>query len=55
LTLTHAGLRDDVTAHPIRIHAGSADVLDRPGLGIAVDEDRVLRHRVGVALQQMVP
>jgi L-alanine-DL-glutamate epimerase-like enolase superfamily enzyme len=55
LTLTHAGLRDDVTAHPIRIHAGSADVLDRPGLGIAVDEDRVLRHRVPVAAQQPAP
>jgi muconate cycloisomerase len=49
LTLTHAGLRDDVTSHPIRIQGGSADVPDRPGLGIEVDEDRVLRHRVAVA------
>jgi o-succinylbenzoate synthase len=49
LTLTHAGLGDDVTAHPIRIHHGHADVPDRPGLGIDVDQDRVQRHRVGVA------
>jgi L-alanine-DL-glutamate epimerase-like enolase superfamily enzyme len=49
LTLTNAGLGDDVTAHPIRIHGGRADVLDRPGLGIDVDEDRVLRHRVEIA------
>jgi L-alanine-DL-glutamate epimerase-like enolase superfamily enzyme len=51
LTLTHAGLRDDVTSHPIRIQGGSADVPDRPGLGIEVDQDRVLRHRVAVATQ----
>jgi muconate cycloisomerase len=49
LTLTNAGLGDDVTPHPIQIHNGCADVLDRPGLGIDVDEDRVLRHRVGIA------
>jgi muconate cycloisomerase len=47
LTLTHAGLGDDVTPHPIRINNGQADVLDRPGLGIDIDEDRVWRHRVG--------
>jgi L-alanine-DL-glutamate epimerase-like enolase superfamily enzyme len=46
LTLTHAGLREDVTPHPIRIDRGQAEVLDRPGLGIAVDEDLVRRHRV---------
>jgi L-alanine-DL-glutamate epimerase-like enolase superfamily enzyme len=46
LTLTNAGLGDDVTAHPIRCDRGCANVLDRPGLGIDVDEDRVLRHRV---------
>ncbi len=49
LTLTNAGLGDDVTSHPIRIHNGCADVLDRPGLGIDVDENRVLRHRVETA------
>jgi L-alanine-DL-glutamate epimerase-like enolase superfamily enzyme len=54
LTLTHAGLRADVTPHPIPIHHGTADVLDRPGLGIEVDEDRVRHHRVGIAAQQPV-
>jgi L-alanine-DL-glutamate epimerase-like enolase superfamily enzyme len=49
LTLTNAGLGDDVTSHPIRIHNGCADVMDRPGLGIDVDEDRVLHHRVEIA------
>jgi muconate cycloisomerase len=48
LTLTHAGLSRDVTAHPIGIERGCADVLDRPGLGLEVDEDRVRRHRVAV-------
>jgi L-alanine-DL-glutamate epimerase-like enolase superfamily enzyme len=52
LTLTHAGLRGDVTAHPIPINHGRADVLDRPGLGIEVDEDRVRHHRVDIAVQQ---
>jgi muconate cycloisomerase len=51
LTLTHAGLRDDVTAHPVRIKQGGAEVLDRPGLGIDVDEDRVRRHRIESAVQ----
>jgi o-succinylbenzoate synthase len=46
LTLTNAGLGDDVTQQPIQIHNGCADVLDRPGLGVDVDEDRVLRHRI---------
>jgi muconate cycloisomerase len=46
LTLTHAGLSEDVTSHPIRIARGYADVLDRPGLGVDVDEGRVRRHRV---------
>jgi L-alanine-DL-glutamate epimerase-like enolase superfamily enzyme len=50
LTLTHAGLGDDVTSCPIAIHSGHADVLDRPGLGIDVDESRVQRHRVAAAL-----
>jgi len=52
LTLTHAGLRADVTLHPIPISHGSADVLDRPGLGIEVDEDRVRHHRIHTAAQQ---
>jgi muconate cycloisomerase len=44
-TPSNAGLAEDVTAHPIRIMRGHADVSDRPGLGIDVDEDRVRRHR----------
>jgi muconate cycloisomerase len=48
LTLTNAGLRDDVTAQPIRSARGGAGVPDGPGLGIEVDEDRVRRHRVAV-------
>jgi L-alanine-DL-glutamate epimerase-like enolase superfamily enzyme len=46
LTLTHAGLGEDVTSRPIPIQNGHAEVLDRPGLGIDVDEDCVQRHRV---------
>ena len=49
LTLTNAGLGADVTPHPIRIDHGGAEILDRPGLGIDVDEDLVLRHRVEIA------
>jgi muconate cycloisomerase len=49
LTLTNAGLSQDVTPHPICIARGHADVLDRPGLGIEVDEDLVRRHRVAPA------
>jgi o-succinylbenzoate synthase len=55
LTLTNAGLGDDVTSHPIRIRNGCADVLDRPGLGIDVDENRVLRHRVEIATRHAEP
>jgi L-alanine-DL-glutamate epimerase-like enolase superfamily enzyme len=46
LTLTHGGLRDDFVTQPLPASASHADVLDRPGLGIEVDEDRVRRHRV---------
>ena len=47
LTLTNGGLSEDVTAQPIRISNGFADGLDRPGLGIDVDEERVQAHRIG--------
>jgi L-alanine-DL-glutamate epimerase-like enolase superfamily enzyme len=47
LTLTHAGLRDDVSARPLPASASHAEVPDRAGLGVEVDEDRVRRHRVG--------
>jgi muconate cycloisomerase len=46
LTLTNGGLAEDVTARPIRNEKGYVDVLDGPGLGIEVDEDRVCRYRV---------
>jgi muconate cycloisomerase len=50
LTLTHGGLRDDVAVRPLPAATAShADVPDRPGLGVEVDEDRVGRHRVASA------
>lgn len=49
LTLTHTSLREDVTAHPVATSKGFAESIDRPGLGIDVDEDRVRRHRVPIA------
>src|SRR5664280_2359181 len=53
LTLTHSGLAEDVTAHPIRTDKGHADSIERPGLGIDVDEDRVRRHRVQIATRNV--
>jgi L-alanine-DL-glutamate epimerase-like enolase superfamily enzyme len=49
LTLTHTALGADVTGHPVPTAKGHVDALDRPGLGIDVDEDRVRHHRVQVA------
>ena len=46
LTLTHGGLREDVTAHPPPAGPSHVECLDRPGLGVEVDEDRVRRHRI---------
>jgi muconate cycloisomerase len=46
LTLTAAGLKEDVTAQPVIGERGFVDVIDRPGLGIDVDEARVNAHRV---------
>jgi muconate cycloisomerase len=51
LTLTNAGLSDDVTAHPIRIVQGHVTLSDAPGLGIDVDEERVRRHRRDVPVR----
>jgi muconate cycloisomerase len=48
LTLTHSALAEDVTGMPIRVDRGFTDVLDRPGLGVDVDEDRVRRHQIEV-------
>jgi L-alanine-DL-glutamate epimerase-like enolase superfamily enzyme len=53
LTLTHSGLAEDVTAQPIRTDKGHADSIERPGLGIEVDEERVRRHRVQIATQNV--
>jgi muconate cycloisomerase len=53
LTLTHGGLADDVTAQPLATAQGYAACLDRPGLGIEVDEDRVRRHRVQIAARDV--
>jgi muconate cycloisomerase len=53
LTLTHSGLAEDVTAQPIRTDRGHADSIERPGLGIEVDEDRVRRHRVPIAARNV--
>jgi L-alanine-DL-glutamate epimerase-like enolase superfamily enzyme len=49
LTLTHTALGEDVTAHPVPTVKGHVEALDRPGLGVDVDEDRVRRHRVDIA------
>jgi len=46
LTLTHGALAQDVTTQPLPASASHAESLDRPGLGVEVDEDRVRRHRV---------
>jgi L-alanine-DL-glutamate epimerase-like enolase superfamily enzyme len=48
LTLTHTSLGEDVTGHPVPTAKGHAEALDRPGLGVDVDEDRVRRHRVAI-------
>jgi L-alanine-DL-glutamate epimerase-like enolase superfamily enzyme len=53
LTLTHIGLAEDVTAQPIRTERGHADSLERPGLGVDVDEDRVRRHRMQIATRNV--
>ena len=45
-SMTAGGLAADVTATPLRGSRGFVDSLDRPGLGIEVDEDRVRRHRL---------
>ena len=52
LTLTHTGLAADVTAQPIPTARGHVESLERPGLGVDVDEDLVRRHRVEVAARE---
>jgi muconate cycloisomerase len=53
LTLTHTALGEDVTAQPIPTARGHVEGLDRPGLGVVVDEDRVRRQRVRFATREM--
>jgi len=53
LTLTHTALAADVTAQPLPTAQGHADVPDGPGLGVEVDEARVRRHRVRIAVREM--
>ena len=48
VTLTHAGLAEDVTKTPVAVARGFAEVPDAPGLGITVDEDRVRRFQLSV-------
>lgn len=53
LTLTHTALGEDVTARPIPTAHGHVECLDRPGLGVDVDEDSVRRHRVPIATRDV--
>jgi L-alanine-DL-glutamate epimerase-like enolase superfamily enzyme len=53
LTLTHTSLGEDVTGQPLATGKGFAESLDRPGLGVDVDEDRVRRHRVAIATRNV--
>lgn len=53
LTLTNAGLAEDVTSQPLRIVRGHVEVCDRPGLGIDVEEERVRRYRRDVPVRQV--
>ena len=53
LTLTHTALGEDVTAQPIPTAKGHVELVDHPGLGVDVDEDRVRRHRVPIAVRSV--
>ena len=53
LTLTHTALAEDATTQPIPTVNGHIESLDRPGLGVEVDEDRVRRHRVQIATRNV--
>src|SRR5262245_12646538 len=49
LTLTHTGLAEDIVISPIATANGCVELLERPGLGVDVDLDRVRRYRVALA------
>jgi muconate cycloisomerase len=53
LTLTHGGLAEDIAVQSVPTSKGFVDSLDRPGLGIDVDDDRVRRHRVAIAARHV--
>jgi muconate cycloisomerase len=53
LTLTHGGLSEDVTARPVATAQGHVSCLERPGLGVAVDEQRVRRHQVRIGARHV--
>jgi len=53
LTLTHTGLAEDVVASPIPTTKGAVESLNRPGLGVDVNEDRVRHHRVAIATRSV--
>jgi muconate cycloisomerase len=53
LTLTHTGLAEDISAAPIPTANGHVQVLERPGLGVDVDENRVRRHAVAIAVRNV--
>ena len=45
--LRRAGLPDDLLQQPIPITGGAARVPDGPGLGVALNDEKVERYRVG--------
>jgi muconate cycloisomerase len=47
LTLTAAGLKADVSSQAVIGERGFVTAIDRPGLGIDVDEARINAHRLG--------
>ncbi len=53
LTLTHTGLAEDISAAPIPTANGHVQVLERPGLGVDVDENRVRRHAVAISVRNI--
>jgi L-alanine-DL-glutamate epimerase-like enolase superfamily enzyme len=53
LTLTSPGLAEDVVMAPLRIEHGHVEALDRPGLGIEVDERRVRRYQQEFAARRV--
>jgi muconate cycloisomerase len=53
LTLTHTALGEDITAQPVPTAKGHAEVSDRPGLGVDVDEDRVRHYRVPISTREV--